>query len=685
MSTVVDHPRGSSGPTTVPDLLRSRAALEPDRVALAVAGHGELTMREWHLRADSAARGLLARGLRRGERVGLLFAAKDWIAFAIAYCAVQRAGAVAVPLSDRLAPAELAYLLDDCAAVGVLHGEGALPPPGAYWSCQAADLEAGPENLPRPPDVESGHRTAGERARGHLPQDGGHGVVADQGQHHQIADGPAHLPWASDAQPELVTSTPKGGLAPLPRIPGDNLVTSTPEGGAGLADGLQGGAGPVGGLQGGAELVHGVEGGDAGGRGSGVGVARGWASQGGVGVEVNPGDLAQILYTSGTTGRPKAVGASHANLTHDRALRPNRRRFAHSTRLLHAFPIGTNAAQAMLMNALDAHPTVMTLPTFTAARFARLIESHAVGTVFVVPSMASELLNHGAHERHDLSSVVLLGSAAAALPPALSLRLSAAFPNATLVNYYTSTEAAPAQTVMVFDKDRPAALGRAGFGSALRVTGEDGRRLPPGEVGEIWLRSAAAPRSYIGSRTAGENADGRTADTGRADGEAGDLVVADGAVTGRTAGGDVRLAEVGGGVSGEGSGGGVFRDGWVRMGDLGYLDRDGYLYLVDRESDVVKSGAFKVSTLQVEAALYEHPGVAEAAVVGVEHPVLGTALAAAVVPRGPDLSVTALRAFLADRLARHEIPHRVLVVADLPRNRSGKVVKEELRAMIGKA
>lgn len=387
--------------------------------------------------------------------------------------------------------------------------------------------------------------------------------------------------------------------------------------------------------------MHGVEGGAADGRGSGAGVARWRVSQGGVGVEVNPGDLAQILYTSGTTGRPKAVGASHANLTHDRAVRPNRRRFAHSTRLLHAFPIGTNAAQAMLMNALDAHPTVMTLPTFTAARFARLIESHAVGTVFVVPSMASELLNHGAHERHDLSSVVLLGSAAAALPPALSLRLSAAFPNATLVNYYTSTEAAPAQTVMVFDKDRPAALGRAGFGSALRVTGEDGRRLPPGEVGEIWLRSAAAPRAYIGGRTAGG--------------------------------------------SGEESGGGVFREGWVRMGDLGYLDRDGYLYLVDRESDVVKSGAFKVSTLQVEAALYEHPGVAEAAVVGVEHPVLGTALAAAVVPRGPDLSVTALRAFLADRLARHEIPHRVLVVADLPRNRSGKVVKEELRAMIGKA
>ncbi|MGW6505654.1 AMP-binding enzyme [Nonomuraea angiospora] len=121
------------------------------------------------------------------------------------------------------------------------------------------------------------------------------------------------------------------------------------------------------------------------------------------------------------------------------------------------------------------------------------------------------------------------------------------------------------------------------------------------------------------------------------------------------------------------------------MGDLGYLDADGYLYLVDRESDVVKSGAYKVSTVQVEAALHEHPDVAEAAVTGVPHPVLGTVLAAAVVPRSRAPRVTELRAFLMTRLAAHELPARVIFVDSLPRNHSGKVVKSGLRDLLAQA
>ncbi|WP_245730659.1 class I adenylate-forming enzyme family protein [Micromonospora pallida] len=118
------------------------------------------------------------------------------------------------------------------------------------------------------------------------------------------------------------------------------------------------------------------------------------------------------------------------------------------------------------------------------------------------------------------------------------------------------------------------------------------------------------------------------------------------------------------------------------MGDIGRIDADGYLYLSDRHQDVIKSGAFKISSLEVEAALHEHHGVAEAAVVGVPHPVLGSAVAAVLVPRpGTDptgLSLAALRGFLADRLADYQLPSRVLLVDELPRNPGGKVLKRQL-------
>ena len=296
---------------------------------------------------------------------------------------------------------------------------------------------------------------------------------------------------------------------------------------------------------------------------------------------------------------------------------------------MHAFPIGTNAGQVMLLNALDAHPAVVSPARFTPARFARTIERYAAGTVFLVPAMAVELLNAPAVQEHDLSSVVLLGSAAAPLPGAVAARLAKAFPNATIANYYTSTEAAPAQTAMLYDPAHPGSVGRAIDGGGVRIAAAgSGEPVGPGEVGEVWLRSPATPRAYFGDAEA----------------------------------------------SGE-----VFKAGWIRMGDLGRLDADGYLYLVDRGGDMVKSGGFKVSTLRVEEAIYEHPDIIEAAVVGVPHPVLGTELAAVVVTRGP-VPPERLRRFLLDRLAPHEVPARVVPAASLPRNAGGKVDK---RALLG--
>jgi acyl-CoA synthetase (AMP-forming)/AMP-acid ligase II len=280
----------------------------------------------------------------------------------------------------------------------------------------------------------------------------------------------------------------------------------------------------------------------------------------------------------------------------------------------------------MLINALDAAAAALTLPAFTPARFGRLIESERVGTVFAVPTMAAQLLAARLHKRYDLSSVRLFGCTAAALPPAVALALGEAFPHATIVNYYTSTEAAPAQLTMIFDPARPASVGRPAEDRDLRIAARDGTPLPAGETGDVWLRSPADPRFYLG----GAEPDG------------------------------------------------VFSGRWVRMGDVGYLDDDGYLHLVDRDEDVIKSGAFKISTLKIEAALHEHPSISEAAVFGLPHPELGTQVAAAVVSAAA-VSLRELRAFLESRLAAHELPARLLALDVLPKNALGKVLKRELR------
>lgn len=484
---------------TVPALLSWRSDRQPERIAIEVHGAGEplpggraqvatLTFGEWDARATAVAAALVDRGLTPGARVALRFPARDWIDFAVAYCGVQRAGGVAVPLSDRLVSTQLSRVLAHCSAAVLIHGAAAV-----------AELVA-----------------AGRR-----------------------------------------------------RPPAE--------------------------------------------------------------VRVRPGDLAQILYTSGTTGAPKGVAASHANLAQGAPTDPRRLPLGHSERFLHAFPIGTNAAQTMLFNALRSKPAALTLAAFTPRRFGRLIESSRAGTVFVVPSMAVELLNSGALRERDCSGVHLIGSTAAPLPPAVAVRLAEALPRATIVNYYTSTEAAPAQTSMVFDPDRPEAVGRAVDG-ALRIADAAGVPLPTGAVGDVWMR-CRYPRAYFRDDAAS------------------------------TA---------------------TFCDDWVRMGDVGRIDDDGYLYLLDRESDVVKSGAYRVSTLEVEAALYEHPAVAEAAAVGLPHPVLGATIAVALVA-GPgsvaaDLALPALRAFLATRLADYQLPTRVLVLDRLPRNEGGKVRKGDLRA-----
>ncbi|HEX2274154.1 MAG TPA: AMP-binding protein, partial [Acidimicrobiales bacterium] len=338
--------------------------------------------------------------------------------------------------------------------------------------------------------------------------------------------------------------------------------------------------------------------------------------EGAVEVAVQPSDLAEILYTSGTTGRPKGVAVSHENvLFHDPPPEPEAAG-GHRRAFVHAFPIGTNAGQeALRMPLRRGDRTAIVLPVFEPDRFCALVAEHRVGRLQLVPAMAEMILSSCALDRHDLSSVERVVLSSAPAPPALIERIAVALPHAEVWNTYALTEAGTARTLMVYDGTRPGSVGRGVGGTEVRVVDEDGRDVPTGEIGEVWLRRPGAPvRHYYRDPEA------------TAEGFSGD---------------------------------------WVRTGDLGHLDEEGYLYLDDRKKDLIITGGLNVSSIEVEGVLAEHPAVGEAAVFGVPHPILGQDVAAAVVLRGP-ADERELQAFVRERLAEHKTPHRIFVVDRLP-------------------
>jgi len=335
-------------------------------------------------------------------------------------------------------------------------------------------------------------------------------------------------------------------------------------------------------------------------------------------------DLAEIIYTSGTTGSAKGVACSHASiLVHDL---PGKRHGAAS--FLHAFPIGTNAGQECVRMPLRRPATAVVLPSFDPEMLCAAVARRRIRGLQLVPAMAQLVVTSGAAERYDLSSVERLTLSSAPAPPALWPRLAAAFPGASLFNAYALTESGSARTVMRYDPARPEAVGRPVGRGEVRVADEAGAELRAGETGEVLLRHGGGQRREY---------------------------YRDPAATAAAFVGD-----------------------WLRTGDLGYLDDEGCLHLVDRKKDVIISGGLNIASVEVENSLYEHPAVEEAAVFGVPHDVLGQDVAAAVAVRAPT-EARELQAFVRERLGEHKVPRRMFFVEGLPRNQSGKVVKRELR------
>jgi steroid-24-oyl-CoA synthetase len=363
-------------------------------------------------------------------------------------------------------------------------------------------------------------------------------------------------------------------------------------------------------------------------------------------VEVAPEMDATILYTSGTTGFPKGAVSTHWALTQTvmsfaaRASVVNPSRGApapsqHPTCFILIVPLfHVTGCVAVMLSCFSWHYKLVMMHRWEPERALELIERHRVTAFVGVPTQSWDLVACPNFARYDTSSLGSVGGGGAPAPPTLVNAVEQSFSRGRPSLGYGMTETNAYGPGIWGDEyvTHPTSTGRVPvLVMDVEVRDDDGRALGPGGVGEIFLKSPTNFRGYWG----------RPADT------------AD-----------------------------TLRDGWVRTGDIGHVDAEGYLYIEDRVKDMILRGGENIYPAEVEAAIYEHPAVFEAAVFGLADERLGEVVACAVMLRpGATLSEEELHDHLATRVAAYMIPSRVAFTDEpLPRNAPGKFLKREMPA-----
>jgi long-chain acyl-CoA synthetase len=346
-------------------------------------------------------------------------------------------------------------------------------------------------------------------------------------------------------------------------------------------------------------------------------------------------DLFCLLYTSGTTGRPKGamlthLGVVHSTLHYQGALGLGE----HDTAVLAVPASHVTGLIAILLAMIRVGGRTAILPVFRAADFLTLAARERMTYTLVVPAIYNLCLINPDFARHDLSAWRIGGFGGAPMSGATIARLSEALPGLSLYNVYGSTETTSPVTVLPAADIAhcPDSVGRVLPCCDLIVVDEDGREVPCGETGELWIAGANVVPGYW------DNPDA------------------------------TRTSFVGG---------------YWTSGDIGSIDDGGYVRIFDRKKDVVNRAGFKVYSIEVENELAKHPAVLECAVTGREDAVLGERVEAFVVCRpGLDASVEELREFCARSLSDYKVPDIVTRLSTpLPRNANGKVLKGELRRL----
>jgi long-chain acyl-CoA synthetase len=354
-------------------------------------------------------------------------------------------------------------------------------------------------------------------------------------------------------------------------------------------------------------------------------------------VDVALDDVAIQMYTSGTTGRPKGAMLSHRAVNTVRiGQRAGWSRWRDDDVCLISMPLFHIGGVGTALASLCAGARMVLVREFDAGQFLTLIGSEGITRLFLVPAAIQMLLDHLAAAATDFSRVqyISFGSSPMQLP--LLERAMALF-GCGFVQVYGLTESSgtvvanPVERGELPTARRLASVGRALDGVALRIALPDGREAAAGETGEVQIRSASAMQGYW------------------------------------------RLPEA--------TAEAFTPDGWLRTGDVGTLDADGYLYLIDRLKDMIISGGENVYPAEVEAALLRVPGVKEVAVIGVPDRRWGEAVTAVIVPQpGAALDEGAVIAAARTMLAGYKVPKTIVLREALPRNAAGKVLRRELRA-----
>jgi acyl-CoA synthetase (AMP-forming)/AMP-acid ligase II len=345
----------------------------------------------------------------------------------------------------------------------------------------------------------------------------------------------------------------------------------------------------------------------------------------------SPDDVATLLYTSGTTGFPKGAMISHRNtLVNVRSCRATLGYREDDTGLINLPLFHVTALHSQLVALLACGASAVLQKQYDTREMLELISGYRVTALFLVPAIYKLITLRDDLGSYDLSSVRIAAYGGAPMDPE-TIRATRRILPAGLFNCYGLTECSSLATVL----PSRLALSRAdsvGFpvpGTEAQVRGPSGEALAPGEPGELFLKGPHIVRGYFGAPEKSREA---------------------------------------------------IRDGWLSTGDVARIDREGLVTILDRAKDMINRGGEKVYGLEVENAIYAVPGVAEAAVYGIPHPVFGEVPAAAVVPMpGADLDPETIRAHCRTRLADFKVPVEIRVVSALPRNPGGKILKKELK------